>query len=263
MKKVLTIIFTLSISISTFAHSNEEIENELVGLMAEIEKYSSYSGEYSDERDTKLANANIAFRNRLLEHTSQHASTLAYSFPKLGEEMMIETSSDGHLRIYSWDTLSGGTMHMYDNVYQYRGLDGVRSKATFHEEGDPQSFVNVIYNIGTKTGTVYLVSSTSVLSSSYHGASIGAYQINENLLSDGVKIIQTKSGPTDSISFGYDVFTLGDREEYPVRLFKYDPKSKTISFPVVIEDDKTPQGRVTDKKIVYRYDGKYFVRVEN
>ncbi|NNE65827.1 MAG: hypothetical protein HKN33_04610 [Pyrinomonadaceae bacterium] len=262
MKKILILILISIFSISAAAHSNEEIERELIGLLGEVEKYSSYSGEYSDERDAKLASANKAFRAGLLKHTSQHASLLSYPFPELRKKMAIETAPDGNLRVYSWDTLTGGTMHMYDNVYQFRGVEGVYSTGSFYQEGDAGSFVNDVFNIDTRTGTVYLIASTSVLSSSLRGQSVAAFQIDGNQLSDGVKIFKTKER-TSSIGFGYDFFTVVDRKERPVRLFVYDPKSKSLSFPVVVEDNKTPQGRVTSANIRYRFNGTHFVRVKN
>jgi hypothetical protein len=263
MKHIFTIAIALVLASTAFAHSNEEIENTLIDLHGQIEKYSSYSSEYSDDRDSKLSKANKAFRTRLLQLTSQHASMLKYGFPKLRDKIQIKASPDSALKVYSWDTLSGGTMHFYDRVFQFRGVDGVFSRNTFNEEGDASGFVNEVFDIETKTGTVYLVCSTTVLSTSYRGQALFAFQVDGNNLSDGVKIIKTSSGTTDSLSFGYDFFSVVDRKERPVRLFEYDRKSKTISFPVVIEDQKTPQGRVTSSKIKYRFDGEHFVRVKN
>ncbi len=254
-----TLLLLLVCAIS--GHTNEEIENELLSLHDQIEKYSSYSSEYSEDRDEKLNEANKAFRESLMTLASQHESTLTYGFPRLTEKIQIETSPDGRLRVYSWDTLSGGTMHFYDTVFQFRGVDGVYSAGSFYDEGDPGGFVTDVFNIETKTGTVYLVATTSRISTSDNGQSIGALQIDGNTLSDGVKIFKTSSGTTSSIGFSYDFFSVADRDERPVRLFRYEPKTKTLRFPVVIADDGSPQGRVTDKDIVYRYDGKYFVRI--
>ena len=263
MKYLLTVVFILASSFSAFAHSSAEIEKELIGLLDEIEKYSNYSGGFSSEKGQKLSAANIEFRKRLLATTSQHDSLLNYDFPELGKRIRIEASPDKNLKIYSWDTMTGGSMHMYDNVYQFRGASGVSSTGTFHAEGDAQSFVNGISNIKTKTGTIYLVSSTAVLSSSYRWQALKAFQINGNNLVNSVKIIKTRTRITNTVGFAYDFFTIADRVERPVRLFEYDDSRKTITFPVVIEDKKTPQGRVTSSMIVYKYNGKYFIRVKN
>jgi hypothetical protein len=261
MKYLITVAITLFFTVTAFAHTDKEVENELVSLHSQIKKYSSYQSEYTDDSDEKLAVANKAFRDRLLEVTAQHSSLLRYDFPVLSEEIQIKTSADSALKVYTWDTETGGTMHFYDAVYQFRGVGGVFSLSPDDELGDPDGFVTDVFDIVTKTGTVYLVNTTSRLSTSYNGQSVSAFRIDGNKLADGVKIFKTGSGTTNSISFGYDFFSVVDREERPVRLFEYDSKSKTLSFPVVIEDGETPQGRVTDKKIRYRFNGEYFVKV--
>lgn len=263
MKRLFTVTLVFVFSITTAAHSNEEIEQELLALLDEIEKYSSYKADYSDEQEQRLAEANRMFKTRLLEHTSRHHATLGYSFFKLAEKMQIETSPDGNLRAYSWDTLTGGTMRMYENVYQFRGKEGVYSTGSFYEEGDAGSFANDIFNVNTDDGAVYLIASTAVLSSSYRGQSIAAFRIDGIELVKGIKIFKTASGSTGSIGFGYDFFSVVDRSERPIRLFKYDEKTKAIMFPVVIEDDKTPQGRVTSSQIIYKFDGRHFIRMQN
>lgn len=263
MKTIFLAIAVFVTAIPVFAHTNEQIEAELLTLLGEVEKYSGYSGEYSEDQDAKLSEANIAFREKFLAATEQHASILRYGFPMLDKKISIATSPDGKLRVYSWDTLSGGTMHFYEKVYQFQGVEGVLSRGTFGAEGDPGGFAHNIFDIETKTGTVYLVSSTSVLSTSLRGESLAAYQIDGNSISNGVKIFKTASGITDSISFGYDFFSVADRRERPLRLFDFNPKTKSVSFPVVLEDQKTPQGRVTASKIVYRYNGAHIVRVKN
>ena len=236
---------------------------ELMGLLDEIEKYSSYSGVVHDDHEAKSSAANAAFRDGLLKFTEEHAGTLRYSFPELSQRIQIQTSPDQSLRVYSWDTLDGGTMHFYDNVYQFHGVGGVFSKGSYGEEGDPGSFVNGVANVETKKGTVYLVSSTSVFSTMERAQAISAYQVDGNSLSDGVKIFKTAEGLTNSIGFAYNFFSVVDREDRPIRLFEYDSKTKTVSFPVVIDDEEMPTGRVTTSKIVYRYNGEYFVRVKN
>ena len=174
--------------------------------------------------------------------------------------MRIEASNDRRLKVYSWDTLSGGTMHFYENVYQYRAASGVESVGTFYNEGDAQSFVNQVYEVKASRGIVYLVTSTSILSSSLRGTSVAAFAIEGGRLLKDVKIFKTNSGEVGAIGFSYDFFSVANRTERPIDLFDFDSKQLTLSFPVVIEDEKTPQGRVTQRKIRYRFDGNHFVR---
>lgn len=258
--KIIIIAFLLLTSvIPALAQSNAQIEQELVAAIKEVQKYSTYAGNYDEE---KLPAAQKVFEEKLLKYTKIPA-TLNYKFTDLSELMYIATSEDGKFRIYSWDTEDGGTMHNFSRIYQYQGADGkVYSKPDqTSEEGDPGSFVTDIFSLDTANGKVYIVCSTFIGSTSDNGQSAVLYKIDGNALEDKVKLIKTKSGLTDSLHFGYNFFSIVDRSERPIRLISFDKKTKTLKIPVVIEDKEFPNGRVTNRFISYRFDGTYFVKI--
>ena len=188
---------------------------------------------------------------------------LAYKFPKLSDKMYVATSRDGRFRIYSWDLSDGGTMHNFDNVFQYKGKSGkvYTWSRSQDAEGDAGSFYTQVFQTDTPLGPIYLGTSTFIGSTSLNGQTIRAFRINGEKFDPAAKVIRTRSGITDSVSFGYDFFTVVDHPERPVKLFYYDEAKKSFRFPIVIEDRKTPQGRVTNRYITYRFDGKHFVKV--
>lgn len=256
---LLVLIFS---SLCVFGQSDREIENELVGLIKEIQKYSNYGQNYDDE---KLYKANEVFEEKLLAYTKK-TSTLKYGFSKLGELMIITESADGKLRAYSWDQETGGTMHDYSVVYQYAGADGkVRSRTSKTssdlEDDGPGSFVNKIYSVANKEADLYVICTTFIGSTSDHYASANLFRISGDKLVDKVKMFKTKQGLTDSISFEYDFFSVVDRPERPLRLIEFDGTTQTLKIPVVIADQKWQLGRVTNRFIKYKFDGKYFVKV--
>lgn len=262
MRIFLIAIFLLASAIPTIAQSNAQIERELVAFIKEFQKYSTYSGNYDGD---KLAAAQDTFEAKLLKYTKL-PSTLSYKFSQLGEQMYIATSDDGKFRIYSWDLEDGGTMHNFARVYQFIGADGkVYSKtdeaSTAEDEGGPGSFVTDIFMLDTNAGKVYIVCSTFIGSTQDHGQSADLYKIEGNKLNDKVKLIKTKSGLTNSLSFAYNFFSVVDRKERPVRLISFDKRTKTLKIPVVIEDQEFQNGRVTNRTISYRFDGTYFVKV--
>ena len=213
------------------AQSPAAIEKLLLQQLDEVSKNGSYAGEYNAE---KLDAANRQVKD-LLMRNGRSLAILKYAFPKLKEKMYVATSADGKRRIYSWDLEDGGTMHDFANVFQYQGKSG--------------------------KGPIYLASSTFIASSSLNGQTLKAFRIDREKLDRQAKVIKTSSGITDNVGFAYDFFSVVDRPERPVELFSFDAAKKEFRFPVVIEDDKTPQGRVTDKFITYRFNGKYFVKV--
>lgn len=235
------------------------IENELLGHLNDIEKYSNYSGSPDVDR---LEKANDQLEVAIIKHGSQPAS-LAYAFPRLKDKMYIATSRDGKFRVYSWDRDTGGSMHDFDNVFQFRGRSGrIRTwAAPKTDESGAGEFYTQVFQISTPSGPVYLVNGTGVYSTSLAGQSLEAFRVDGDKFIPDVKIIRTRSGTTGSIRFSYDFFSVVDHPERPVKLFYFDDARRSFRFPVVIEDRKMPQGRVTDKYITYRFDGKQFVKV--
>jgi hypothetical protein len=255
----LVTLFVFVSSLSVFGQNNEKIENELVSGIKEIQKYSIYGGDYDQQ---KLSNAQGVFEEQLLKFTKVR-STLNYAFSGLDELMFIVTSEDGKFRVYSWDLQDGGTMHRFARVYQYQGPDGeVYSKAEGSpEEGMGLGFVTDIFTLNTKTGKVYIVCSTFIASGKLQLQSADLYRIEGKTLNDKVKLFKTRSGVTNRLSFEYDNFSVIDREDHPSKLISFDGKTGVLRIPVVIKDTEYPDGRVTNRLISYRFDGRYFVRV--
>ena len=262
-RAVLTTLFSCGLlivlcSVST-AQTPAAIEKELLGYLTTMAESGSYSGNYDEE---KLNPATEALKQKLMRYATR-PDVLKYAFPKLKEEMFIATSKDGKFRVYSWDLQTGGTMHDYDRVIQFVGESG---KTIAWSDGDGEfegggGFYTDVFQVGTPKGPIYLMVSTSRASSSLNGQSINAVRINGDELDMKANVFRSASGLTNSIGFAYDFFTIMDRPERPIRLFTFNEARREFKFPIVIEDEKTPQGRVTDKFITYRFNGTHFVKV--
>ncbi len=252
-KFILFLILIFSTSI--FAQTPQIIEQELVKLHTKISENSGYK---SDTDYDVLGKANDDFKTKLLKYTKV-AATLKHKFVELDKEITIITSEDGNFRTYSWDRLDGGTMHFFETVYQFQSTDGKVSSLSYEtEEGDAGGFVLDIFSVDTNFGKVYLVSSLSIGSTQDRFANVGLYRIDGNKLNDRVKLIKTKSGLTNSIGFGYNFFSMTERK---TELITFDKTTKTFKIPVVIEDNEFGNGRVTEKSITYKFNGKNFVKI--
>ena len=261
MKNLFTINFVVLIIVVLaslgFAQTPEKIEQELISHIKIIKKYSAYG---SNWKDALLSKEGGLFKTKLLKYARQSA-VLKYKFRELSKHLYIATSEDGKFRIYSWDSEQGGTMHFFDNIFQFQGSDGkVYSKSNDLEEGDAGGFVSDVFGIATKQGKVYLARFHSIFSTQDSGQSFQIFKVQGTSYKDA-KLIKTNSGLTNSLSFGYNFFSVVDRPERPIKLFVYDNKTQTIKFPVVVEDEKFPNGGVTDKFIEYKFNGTYFVKV--
>lgn len=255
-------LFLLVFSLSAYSQSNEKVEQELVAHIKNIQEWSEYSNGYDPARTEKLEKENEIFKKKLLKYTKR-AATLKHGFKKLGEYVNIATSKDGKFRIYSWDTEQGGTMHFFENVYQYKGKNGKGySKNPDWGEGDSGGFFTDIFQVTTKSGTIYLARFSAILMTSLSYQSIDLYKIERNSLNDKIKLFKTKSGLQNHIGFEYNFFSVVDRPERPIKLILFDEKTKTVKIPVVIKKNENDYGDVTDKFITYKFNGKYFVKTK-
>ena len=182
-------------------------------------------------------------------------TTLDYPFKKLIDSnyCQISTSSDGSFRIYSWDTWTGGSMHEFNEIYQWRGNGDVFTKVATHSKDDPGSFCSKIFTVSINGKTNYLAVTNAIYSTKDARQSISVYSVENNKLIDTVKLFKTKTKRLNKIDVGFDFFSVVDRPERPLKLITYDDKQKIIYVPVV--GDK---GQVTPRNILYQLKDKYF-----
>ncbi len=262
MKKLLQLnlvaLLILIFSAIGFAQTLQNIEQELAKNLDNLQKYSSYAGTYDENITPK---AQELLKNNLLKHLMNPA-TLQYGFPKLKERMFIATSPDGKFRVYSWNTEDGGTMRNFDMIYQYLGADGKVYVKSRQEESDGNSFVSKIYEIATKNGKIYLTINSAIASTQDSAQSVNALKIVGKGLNEKVKIFKTQTGLTNSIGFAYNFFSVMERKERPIHLITFEPKTRILKIPIVIENEKYPNGEVTNKFINYKFNGTNFVKVK-
>lgn len=257
---ILSVVFILTAAIVGTAQTPGAIERELLRHLADVGKYGNYSGS-GDER--KRDQANNAIERKLIRY-GKRPSFLRYTFPNLKGEMYVATSKDGKFRTFSWDRQSGGTMHDFSTVFQFKGKSGrvYTWLPPEQAEGEFGGFYHQIFQTETPSGRIYLANSTFVASTSLASQQLGLFRIVGEKIDPNVRLIRTGSGLRNSVGFAYDFFSVVDRPDRPITLFFFDETTKSFRFPIVIEDPETPQGRVTNKFITYRFNGKYFVKVK-
>jgi hypothetical protein len=241
------------------AQSNKAIEADYLRHLKNLEKYSGYG---PAGNDTAREKENDLLKQKVIKY-SRKAVTLKYGFPALTGKMYVTTSRDGRLRIYSWDTQGGGTAHYFESVFQYLGKSGKAGVwSAKPAEGDACApFYFQIFQTDATGGRVYLANSTSICSAKLASQNLSLFRIEGEKLSSNVKLIRTKSGLTNNVGFEYDFFSVVNHPERPVKLFFYDEVRRSFRFPVVISEKEMPLGRVTNRWITYRFNGKYFVKV--
>jgi hypothetical protein len=195
------------------------------------------------------------FRNEFGNFINANPATLAYPFKELIDSIycFIRTSGDGNFRVYSWDTWTGGTMHFFNEIYQWKDKRRVFTKVLKYEKGAAGGFCSKIYTVNIKNKNYYLTISNSIYSTKDAKQSISVFSIDKGKLADTVKLFKTKTERLNTIDVEFDFFSVVDRPERPLELITYDDKQKIIRIPVVID-----KGVVTTRNILYRLKANYF-----
>jgi hypothetical protein len=229
------------------AQTPEAIETDLLKVFKKISASSESSVDY-----------NAQFANKLKKYAVQNPETINQKFSKLiANGLLISKATDGNLRIYSWDTNGGGTMHFFESVFQYKV--GEKTYAIIDKpmtDGDNRPNYTNIYTFNVNGETYYLCSFIEIGSTKDWSGGVQCFTIKDGKLNTNAKIIKTKSGLKSEIHYGYDFRSVVDWKVRPIILF--DDKTNTLQIPLVDGNYK-----MTHKFITYQFTGQYFERVRN
>jgi hypothetical protein len=249
MKPLTFLLFVSFVLISSklFAQGPDVTENELHKSFIKID--------YSKEDNTI---ANDLFAKKLKLITEKYPSTISQKFDKLKTDHMdISTSADGLFRIYSWDTWTGGTMHFFESVFQYKsGLKSHSILDTPKQEGDNRPNYQRIFTFKANRKTYYLCVYVEIGSSKDAGDGVHIFTIENGKLTDA-KIIKTGSGLHDDLNYGYDFGSVVNIDYQKLPAIRFDNVTNTIYLPMV--DGKY---QMTSKFIQYKFTGRYFERLK-
>jgi len=244
-----TIFFTKNIAKGQ-TNSCDKVEVELVKLYKKIFPF------YYGDQDTLFYYSEL-FSSKLKTYIVNNPSTLDCKF-KLFQDSIgsIATSPDGEFRIYSWDTWTGGTMHHYQNLFQFKSGSKVYTPTFDFGEGDMGTYFTNAYLLKAGGKNYFLSTSTGSESSKYWYESIHIYSITDSTINENVAIIKTPDGLKNYILIEFDASSVLDRPERPLQLIKYDSDKKIIYVPIIIDE------KVTDRYTLYQFTGQYFEKIK-
>ncbi|MEO9021184.1 MAG: hypothetical protein ABI237_14295 [Ginsengibacter sp.] len=257
MKKLLNILIFFILPAQVFSQSTtlKGIENDLQRSYREISGHGYPSTNDSVEIYDSLFRIEIAY------YISHFPKTLTYKFDSLTSktDISIATSKDNLFRIYSWDRYDGGTMHNFDNLFQFQSGAKVYSKLSADtgtdQNYDPGVYYTTIYTLRiTKNKTYYLAMGTGIYSTMARGTRIKIFTVENHLLNDNVKLIRTKKGKrVNSIDSYYNMGFNYPKDQLPNDV-TYNSIKRTLYIPVV--DRGTDS--VTNHSDIYQFNGEYF-----
>jgi hypothetical protein len=130
MNKIFLFVFILTIltNANTFSQDKKFAaqEDKLATL------YSKMASFYNEDLDS-LELYSKKFEKDFKRFIKSNPGTMKYDFKKLSKDdniCLIQTSSDGNFRIYSWDTENPGPVHYYKSIYQWKGNGRVFTNIT-------------------------------------------------------------------------------------------------------------------------------------
>ena len=251
-RKVRYILLLLSLLLvnKSFAQKSD-LSSEEIKLIKLYSQILSYSQENYDS----ISYYAERFENKFTNFIKNNSTTLDYSFKNSIDSNIcwVRTSNDKNFRIYNWDTRTGGSMHIFKTIYQWRNNGKVFVNAPQYAEGDPGSFCSKIFTVIINNQSFYLAIGNGIFSNKSMMQEISTFSIKGNKLVDTVKLFKTKTKKLNRISIEFDFFSVVDRPERPLELINYDDKKKIIYIPVVDNN-----GKVSNKNILYQLNGSYF-----
>ena len=174
----------------------------------------------------------------------------------------VVSSEDGRLRIVSWDIQTGGTMHQYCTMAQFKSPDGKAGFALLDypypgewenaDRGKQPAIFNSVYKIDTITTgakeNVYLVWCRGKSSLRIFGECVAAVTLKNGKL-EKAPFFKTKRALLSDIQFASKVSDDGDRPEFQLK----KENGPTLLVPIISDRDD-----FSGKFFKYVFDGKRF-----
>jgi hypothetical protein len=200
----------------------------------------------------------LKFEKDFKTFIQSNPGTLNYRFKKLANDSSFcsfETSDDGKFRIYSWDTWTGGSMHYYRELYQWKGDRTIFMRMPGYDGAiEGEGFLcSDMFTVSINNKAYYLAVKNSVASGRDRVYSISAYCIDGDKLLDSVKLFKTKTEILNTIDVYVDLGKVIEPYERGDEFISYDPRLKIVYIPLVNEKDE-----LTNKNLLYQLKGRYF-----
>lgn len=250
------IVLLLLISTKCFAQSLEESEGKICHY---FDRINYWDLNVLNDKDDSLSIYNDALFSYLTSFLSSNPSSIEAKFELANSKNLhVLTSADGKFRIYCWNTQQGGTMQFFRTIYQFSNLNKVFVLPIgIEEEDDNGSFCYDLNQISINDKAYYIISSVSIGSSAVYYYQIAIKTVNDSILTDS-PIIKDGAKMKSDIGYEIDLANNANRENGNARdnmQLDYDREKNLIILPFINDNDK-----VTEKKIRYKFNGKYFAR---
>ncbi len=221
-----------------FAHLYEELHNERAK--------EDYDLEHS-----------LSLIDQMQKFIASHPELMTVDFSELNKKKGIHilTSEDSQLRIYSWNTHTGGSMVDFANVYQFKSNNEVKVKFRPFEFG-VESMIDSIITVYRGQQPCYITRKISIIASNARSHYINAYTIEADSLVRIKDLFQHGKWFYDYLGACYNPMQDAVRNH----LVSYNAPTQTISIPY---NDVINNTIDFSRPEQYRFNGKFFEHIVN
>lgn len=244
-------------STKCFAQSIVEAEAKVCYYLDQINYW--HLNAINDDNDS-LSIYNDKLFSFLTHFIDSNPSSIEAKFDlAASKNLHILTSEDGKFRIYCWNTQQGGTMQFFRTILQFSNSNKVVVvPINTNGQDDNGSYCYDLNQISINGKAHYIVSSISIGSSAVYYYQIAIKTIsNDSKLTDS-PIIKDGAKMKSEMGYEIDLANNANRSNEHARdnmRLDYDRGRRLIILPFIDDNDK-----VTPKKIMYKFNGRYFVR---
>jgi hypothetical protein len=252
-----TLVFLPALFATIFSFSQKSPKLVEADLRKQFQKiyYWDEHREINDTTNTydSMQTANNYILYQIIKHGTANPAFFNYPFKGLTEYLDVVATKDKSLRIFSWDTYTGGTMHIYFAVAQYLGADKKIHTESLSDsaEGDPGLWYSDIYSFTNKGKKFFFCVGDGKYSNFDLGLQVNVYTVNGNRLAPA-PIIKTQKGLTSTIHVSYDLSNLDGKTGYSI---VFDESTNQLRIPLV-----DANGKMSRKNIFYKFTGEHFER---
>jgi len=211
--------------------------------------------ENENEALDSLEEYNQMLSEKLVYYCTKYPSTIRYHFKSFDSDtsdMQILTSADTMMRIFNWNTRSGGTMEFFKTVIAYKSGNTVKAyvRPDPQDEGDPDCFYQHLYTFKANSKTYYIATYIGAYSTSGRYGGVKLFCIENGKMNDTVHFIRTRTGMHNGVEYEYNQFLADiDYDKYNAH---FDAETSTIYIPIILGE------KMTKRSIRYKFTGKYF-----
>jgi hypothetical protein len=244
-------------SFTVFAQTPKQIETTLLKSFKKIDYwYKPFNEHTVNGSSDSLSNADSAFAQILANYAIKYPATIQFPFDSLSRAgLAIATSQDTNIRVYSWDSHTGGMQPEISSVFQYKSGKNIDTLVGIVAKPYGSAYYTKIYRFEINGKVYYPMIYESRFGGFNFFQGISIFAIENKKLRNDVKLIKTRTGLNNYLSCYYES-TANETINNTDILF--DPKKKIITLPLIDENN-----HATGKTIVYRFTGQYFEKVKN